>query len=48
MTFPITISSPITNALKDAKSVQKGIWKFKQLFLDGAGAAVSFWLFEEN
>jgi hypothetical protein len=25
----------------------EGIWKFKQLFLDGAGAAVSFWLFEE-
>jgi hypothetical protein len=25
-----------------------GIWKFKQLFLDGAGAAVSFWLFEEH
>jgi len=25
-----------------------GIWKFKQLFLNGAGAAVSFWLFEEN
>ena len=26
----------------------EGIWKFKQLFLNGAGAAVSFWLFEEN
>jgi hypothetical protein len=26
----------------------EGIWKFKQLFLDGAGAAVSFWIFEEN
>ena len=25
----------------------EGIWKFKQLFLDGAGAAVSFWLLEE-
>ena len=24
----------------------EGIWKFKQLFLDGAGAAVSFWPFE--
>jgi hypothetical protein len=24
----------------------EGIWKFKQLFLDGADAAVSFWLFE--
>ena len=26
----------------------EGIWRFKQLFLDGAGAAVSFWIFEEN
>ena len=26
----------------------EGIWKFKQLFLDGAGAAVSFWIFEDN
>jgi hypothetical protein len=26
----------------------EGIWKFKQLFLDGAGAAVSFWIFKEN
>ena len=26
----------------------EGIWKFKQLFLNGAGAAVSFWPFEEN
>jgi hypothetical protein len=26
----------------------EGIWKFKQLFLNGAGAAVSFWLFEDN
>lgn len=26
----------------------EGIWKFKQLFLDGADAAVSFWIFEEN
>jgi hypothetical protein len=26
----------------------EGIWKFKQLFLNGAGAAVSFWLFEES
>lgn len=26
----------------------EGIWKFKQLFLNGAGAAVSFWMFEEN
>jgi hypothetical protein len=24
----------------------EGVWKFKQLFLDGADAAVSFWLFE--
>ncbi|MEJ2731665.1 MAG: hypothetical protein P8185_24675 [Deltaproteobacteria bacterium] len=24
----------------------EGIWKFKQLSLDGAGGAVSFWLFE--
>ena len=26
----------------------EGIWKFKQLFLNGAGAAVSFWLFDES
>jgi len=26
----------------------EGLWKFKQLFLNGAGAAVSFWIFEEN
>ena len=26
----------------------EGLWKFKQLFLDGAGGAVSFWIFEEN
>ena len=26
----------------------EGIWKFKQLSLDGAGAAVSFWIFEDN
>jgi hypothetical protein len=26
----------------------EGIWKFKQLFLNGAGAAVSFWIFEEK
>jgi hypothetical protein len=26
----------------------EGIWKFKRLFLNGAGAAVSFWLFEDN
>jgi hypothetical protein len=26
----------------------EGIWKFKQLSLDGAGAAVSFWPFEED
>ena len=26
----------------------EGIWKFKQLSLDGAGGAVSFWLFDEN
>ena len=26
----------------------EGIWKFKQLFLDGADAAVSFWIFEEG
>jgi hypothetical protein len=26
----------------------EGIWKFKQLSLDGAGTAVSFWLFEED
>jgi hypothetical protein len=26
----------------------EGIWKFKQLFLDGADAAVSFWIFEDN
>ncbi len=26
----------------------EGIWKFKQLFLNGAGAAVSFWIFEES
>ena len=26
----------------------EGIWKFKQLFLDGADAAVSFWIFDEN
>jgi hypothetical protein len=26
----------------------EGVWRFKQLFLDGAGAAVSFWIFEDN
>ena len=26
----------------------EGIWKFKQLYLDGACAAVSFWPFEDN
>ena len=26
----------------------EGIWKFRQLSLDGAGTAVSFWLFEED
>ena len=26
----------------------EGIWKFKQLFLNGAGAAVSFWIFDEQ
>ncbi len=26
----------------------EGIWKFKQLFLDGAGKAVSFWIFEDH
>jgi len=26
----------------------EGFWKFKQLFLNGAGAAVSFWIFEES
>ena len=26
----------------------EGIWKFKQLYLNGADAAVSFWIFDEN
>jgi hypothetical protein len=26
----------------------EGIWKFKQLFLNGADAAVSFWIFDES